>query len=154
MFSLDPAGIVLAPHGKLMHLIDRNRADGMEDIHLFIADFIVVKGDHRFHGDQAEDLEKMILDHVAQGPGLIIIMAPVFHADLFGHGDLDMIDVASVPDRLKQGIGKAEGQDILDGLLTQIVVDTKNLGFVKDPASEHSIQSSGPRPGPGRMVFR
>ena len=50
----------------------------MEDIHFFITDFIVIKGDHRFHGHQAEDLDKVILDHVAQGPGLIIIMAAMF----------------------------------------------------------------------------
>lgn len=38
-----------------------------------------------------------------------------------------MVDVIPVPDRLKQGIGETESQDILYGFFTQVVVNAENL---------------------------
>ena len=43
-----------------------------------------------------------------------------------------MIDVVTVPDRLEDGIGKAEDQDVLNRLFAQVVIDAVNLGLVKD----------------------
>ena len=69
----------------------------------------------------------MILDHVAQRSGLIVIFAAVFHAERLGYGDLDVVDVATIPDGFEEGVGKTEGQDVLDSFLTQKVVDAVNL---------------------------
>src|SRR5438445_8526453 len=38
-----------------------------------------------------------------------------------------MVDVAAVPDGLENSISKAESQNILDGLLTQVVIDSIDL---------------------------
>ena len=40
-----------------------------------------------------------------------------------------MVDVAPVPDRLENSVGKAEGENILDRLLSQVVIDAVNLLF-------------------------
>ena len=46
------------------------------------------------------------------------------------HGDLDMVDVAIVPERFKKGVGKAENQNILYGFFAEVVVDPVDLLFV------------------------
>ncbi len=62
----------------------------------------------------------------------------------FSHGDLDVIDIIPVPDRLKEGVGEAEGQDILDRLLAQVMIDAEDLTFIED-FGEVAVQ------GPGRV---
>jgi hypothetical protein len=43
-----------------------------------------------------------------------------------------MVDITPVPDRLKDSVGKAEGQNILNGFFAQIMVDAVNLLFLGD----------------------
>src|SRR5437764_9114559 len=53
-----------------------------------------------------------------------------------------MVDEVSVPDRLENAVGEAEGQDVLDGLFAQVVIDAEHLrlaehrtdGVVKVPS--------------------
>src|SRR5699024_7393094 len=57
--------------------------------------------------------------------------------------DLNVIDVRPVPDRLEQGIGKAQGEQVLDRFLAQVVVDAEDRlrweyplhGFVQVPGA-------------------
>ena len=53
-------------------------------------------------------------------------------ADVLGRGDLDVVDVVAVPDRLEQPVGEAEREHVLDGLLAQVVVDAEDLVLVED----------------------
>jgi len=39
-----------------------------EHVCLFVPDFIGIEGHRRFHGDHAEDLKKVVLDHVPEAP--------------------------------------------------------------------------------------
>ena len=50
-----------------------------------------------------------------------------------------MVDVIAVPDRLEQSIGEPQNEDVLDRLLSEIVVDAIELVFVED--SEQIILS-------------
>ena len=38
-----------------------------------------------------------------------------------------MVDVVAVPQRLEDAVGEAQGEDVLDGLLAEIVVDPVDL---------------------------
>jgi len=69
-------------------------------------------------------------------------MAAVLYPYLLGHGNLHMIDILPIPDRFKQGIGETEGQDVLYGFLSQVMVDSVNLGFMKK-LSQQVIKCSG-----------
>ena len=89
------------------------------------------KGGARLHGDRRHHLQQMVLDHVAQRAGFLVIGAAAFHADRFGRRDLHVIDIAAVPQRLENSVAEAERHDVLDGFLAQIVVDAVDLFFLK-----------------------
>ena len=74
----------------------------------------------------------MILDHVAQRAGFLIIGAAALDADRFGGRDLHVIHVAPVPQRLENAVAEAEGQNVLDGLFAQVMIDAVDLRFGKD----------------------
>ena len=64
-------------------------------------------------------------------PGRLVEAAAVPDAERLGHGDLHVVDVAPVPDRLEDGVGEAQGEDVLDGLLPEVVVDAVHLRLVE-----------------------
>ncbi len=74
----------------------------------------------------------MVLHDVAEGAGRLVEAAPVLDAEGLGDGDLHVVDVAAVPHRLEDGVGEAQGQDVLDRLLPQVVVDPVDLVFLED----------------------
>ena len=77
----------------------------------------------------------MVLHHIAQRPGPIIITNPVADPIMFRHGNLDMINRRAVPKRLKQGVRKSKHHQVLNGLLAEIVVDPENTLFGEDRAN-------------------
>ncbi len=74
----------------------------------------------------------MILDHVAERPGAVVERAAAaFHAHGLGGRDLDVIDELPVQERLEDRVAEAEGQQVLHGLLAQVVVDAVDLMLVE-----------------------
>ena len=71
----------------------------------------------------------MVLDHIADGAGLFVVAATPLDADRLGHSDLHVVDVASVPQRLKDTVGEAQDEQILDRFFTQVVIDTIDLAL-------------------------
>ena len=83
----------------------------------------------------------MVLHHVAQrAGGVVVAAAAAFHAEVFGAGDLHVVDVAAVPVGLKDGVGKAQHHDVLRGFLAQIVVDAVGVLFGKG-GGHHRVQA-------------
>ena len=85
----------------------------------------------RLHRDQAQKLHHVVLDHVPDRAGLVVIAAASGHAHGLGHGDLDVVHVLRVPQRFEQHVGKAHRHQVLDGLLAQVMVDPIDLLFVE-----------------------
>ena len=73
----------------------------------------------------------MVLKHITQHTGLIIVVRAAADGAALGHADLHMIDVGGIPDRLKQRIGETEHEDVLHRLLAEIMVDAINLLFAE-----------------------
>ena len=73
----------------------------------------------------------MVLNHVAQGAGPVVVVAAGLDARLLGDRDLHMIDEVAVPQRLDHQVGEAEHQQVLHGLLRQVVVDAVDLVLVE-----------------------
>ena len=67
-------------------------------------------------------------------PAVVVVAAAALDADRLGDGDLHVVDVAAVPDRLEDAVGEAEDHQVLDGLLAEVVIDAVDLLLVEAPA--------------------
>ena len=81
------------------------------------------------HGEIAHDLEDMVLDDVADGAGLVVEGSAALDAEVFGHGDLDALDVVAVPEGFEEGVGEAEGDHVVDGAFGEVVIDAEDGGL-------------------------
>ena len=73
----------------------------------------------------------MVLDHISQGADLVIIGGASPDSFCFTDGNLDMIDVFAIPDRLEHAIGEAQHHQILNRLFSQIMINAKDLRFIE-----------------------
>ena len=74
----------------------------------------------------------MILNHVTHDADPIIEARPVTDIDCLGRSDLDMINVIAVPHRLIKRVGEPKHEQVLNGFLAQIVVDSVDLRLRQD----------------------
>src|SRR5438552_3317589 len=99
----------------------------MQDFCLLVMDSIGAERDRRLHGGEREQLKEMIGHHVAQRSCHVKISAAFFHSYGFSHGDLNMINKAMVPDRLKDAVAEAKNQNVLYRFLAQVMINAENL---------------------------
>ena len=113
-----------------------HRAQRTQHLHLFAAHAVRAEVGRRLHAHEGQELDQMVLHHVAQrAAGLVVTRAPL-DAERFAGGDLDVVDVAVVPDRLEDGIGEAQDHDVLRGFLAQEMVDAEGCRFVEGRADD------------------
>ena len=155
MRILRHAGLVavaaeLAADHVLLGLIGPNRA---QHLGLLVADGLGVRRRRRLHRQVADDLQQVVLDDVADDAGLVVELAAALHAEALGHGDLHVLDVVAVPDRLEERVGEAEIQDVLHRLLAEVVIDAEDGRFGKDLV-EDAVQLLRRRRGRARTASR
>ena len=73
----------------------------------------------------------MVLDDVLRHARLLVELAATLDADLLGDGDLHVVDVLAVPERLEEAVGEAEDEEVLDRLLAEVVIDAEDLRLVE-----------------------
>lgn len=73
----------------------------------------------------------MVLDHVAQRAGLLIVASPCAHADVLCGRDLHAVHILAVPDGFEYAVRKAKHEDVLHRFLAQVMVDAICLVFPK-----------------------
>gem|GEM_PF-6876200 len=123
------ARAVLAAHGLVLHVAARDGLQRLEHLDLLVAHRLGIEAHRRLHRHQTEQLQQVVLQHVAHGAGVVVIAATILHAQGFGHGDLDVVDVGGPPDRLEQCIGEAQRHEVLHRLLAQVMVDPVDARF-------------------------
>ena len=96
----------------------------------------------RLHRHQRQQLKQMVRHHVAQRAGGVVETAAMADAEPFIDGDLDMIDVIAIPDRLEHAVGEAQHQDVLHRLLAEIMIDPVDLVLV-DQFQQFAVQRLG-----------
>ena len=89
-----------------------------------------------------QNLQQMVLQHVAVGAGRVIERRAISHAEILGHGDLDAAHVIAVPDRLEHRIGEARVEQVLHRLLAQEVVDAEDVLF-REVLPQHEVELLG-----------
>ncbi len=156
------ARAILAAHD----MAGRNRFQRADHLELFVPHGVGVEMIGRLHRDQAQKLHQVVLHHVAHRAGLVVIGAAPVHPHGFGHRDLDMVDVLGLPQRFEQDVGKADGHQVLDGFLAQVMVDPVDLRLGKvagqrfvQRARAGQVAAKGflqddPAPGVGDAVIR
>ena len=73
----------------------------------------------------------MVLQHVTQRTGLVVVAGTFFNTQFFTQRYLDVVDVAVVPQRFDNRVAKTQGLNVLNHFLTQIVVNPEDLVFVE-----------------------
>ena len=81
----------------------------------------------------------MVLDDIAGGANAVVVAGPPAQPDVFGHGDLHMVDIVRVPDRIPQLIGEPQRQDVLNRLVAQVVVDPEDR-FLREDGVDHVVE--------------
>src|SRR5438132_12820580 len=77
----------------------------------------------------------MIWHHIAQRSGALVVSAALFDAYRFRRGDLNVIDVATIPNRFENSVAKTKNQNVLHRLFAKIMIDAINLAFTEDNAN-------------------
>ena len=73
----------------------------------------------------------MVLNDIADRASLFVEFASPGNSEGFRHGDLDAVNVVSIPDGLKERIGEAEEKQVLDRFLPKVVVNTEDAALGK-----------------------
>src|SRR5680860_820499 len=124
LLAAGPARGVLATSGVQVEA--PGEYDGGQDLLLLHAQALGVEGDRLLHRHQGHQLDQVVLDHVAGGTDAVVVARATADADVLGHGDLHVVDVVRVPDRLEEVVGEAHREDVLHRLLAQVVVDPEH----------------------------
>ncbi len=137
--AVDPeVAVVLAAH------VVRRVAlgDGLEERDIRVLQRPRVAARRRLHRRRRDHLHQVVDDDVAQRADRVVEVAPVLHAEVLGHRDLDARDVVPVPDRLEQRVGEPDVEDLLEPHLPEVVVDPEELRLV-----DVLVQLGGERAG-------
>src|SRR6516164_3322279 len=73
----------------------------------------------------------MILNYIADGTCFIIKSAATLDTKVFGHGDLHALDKVAVPERLHEGVRKAENEHVMHRPLPEVMIDPEDLGLIE-----------------------
>src|SRR6185437_10541343 len=85
------------------------------------------QGDRRLHGDEAQDLQEVVLHHVLEGTHPVVVAGSPLQGQRLLPDDLDLLDVGAVPDRLQHPVGQAGPEQRLHRGHRQEVVDPEDL---------------------------
>ncbi len=121
--ALPAAGVLPACRGGGEVLRQAHRG---QHLLLLVPEARRVERDGLLHGREGEELQEVVLDHVARRADAVVVAGTAAHADVLGHGDLHVVHVVGVPQGLVELVREAQRQDVLDRLLAQVVVDAEH----------------------------
>src|SRR4029079_9617270 len=104
-----------------------DRRNHAKHFDLFVSNRFPIDRRGRFHCHQRNHLQQMVLVHIANCASLLIELSSTLSPEIFSHRDLNTLYIVAIPDWFKDGIGKAEKEQIFDRSLSYVVHTTKNL---------------------------
>ena len=122
---------VLPADDVLRHLLGRHPTQGEEHLQHLVADRVRIRRHGWIHRPDGQQLQQVVLHHVAQCPGRLVVSGPRPDAERLGRGDLDVLHVIPIPERLEDAVRKAHHEHILHRLLAQVMVDAIDLIFAE-----------------------
>ncbi len=145
--AVDQAGSVLSGDDVSLDIVRRQRLQRLQYLELLVARGLAVDVGRWFHRDQAEYLQQVVLEHVPECAGLVVVVATGPDTERFGGGDLDVVDIARIPERLEQRVGEPGHEQVLHALLAEVVVDPEDL-----PLGEHGADGIVDGPSGGEVA--
>jgi hypothetical protein len=116
--------------------------DRTQQLDLAVVEMARVESGRRLHRDQAQQLQQMVLDHVAQRAGVVVVAGAALQRDGLVPDDLDPLDVLGVSKRLKDAVGEPQPEDVSDGLQAEEVVSPQDHVLPEAPVQQ---PDEGPR---------
>ncbi len=120
--------VELAEH----HVLGFKSVRALEHLDAFVAQRLYGRARRRLHGNVAQDLHEVVLNHIAHRADPVVKGSAAQNAELLRHGDLHAFNVLAIPDRLEKEVGEAEKDHVLNGVLPEIVVDAEDIVFIED----------------------
>lgn len=74
----------------------------------------------------------MVLDDIVGCVDVVVIVCVFVQVDVFGYGDLYVVDVVCILDWVEQLVGELQCQDVLYCFFVQVVVDVEDCFFWED----------------------
>src|SRR2546427_794398 len=127
----DAARILTADRRR--RLRRQNRA---QHFRLLVSEPLGIEDGGRLHGDDSQQLQDVVLDHVAHDADLFVEPAAPAYAHVLDERNLDVIHIAPVPDRFEDRVGEPKYQHVLHGLLAEVVVDPVHRLLTNGPVNE------------------
>ena len=90
----------------------------------------------------------MILYYVADSAGLIVKSAASLDSEFFSHGDLNILDMRAIPDRLQERIRETAVKHVVNRLLAKVMIDTENC-LLLESSQQNRIQRPCRKAWPG-----
>ena len=87
----------------------------------------------RFGQHGRQHLQHVVLQHVADRAGPVVEPAPVGDVERLGHGDLDVVHVGPVQQRLDHRVGEPDEQHVLHRVEGQPVIDPEDRLLTEVP---------------------
>ncbi len=84
----------------------------------------------------------MVLDHVLQRPGGVVVGRPAFQGERLVPDDVHPLDVLVVPEGLEEPVGEAQDHDLLDERVRKEVVHAKD-GRGREMLPEKTVEADG-----------
>ena len=97
-----------------------------KDLFLLCTKIFSLERNGLFHSGQSKKLKEVVLNNVTGSTDAVVVTGTATHTNVFSHGDLDVVHVLCVPQGLKKLVCKAQRQDVLNCLFTEIVVNAED----------------------------
>ena len=150
--TIDDAGAILAPHHEASDVLGGVSPQATQHLQLLVADVVGIVAHRRLHRDHAQQLQQVVLHHVAQRAAAVVVAASLLDTDLLGDRDHHARDVLAPPQRFEQQVAETQRHQVLHRLLAQIVVDAEDLAFGEVPAHRLVDALAGSEVVPERLL--
>ena len=122
----DGAGRVAGANGAGLNVGKRRRGYVAQRFDPTIAERDGIQASRLFHDHQAQGFHQMVLQHVLECAGPVIVGGASFQRQAFEPTDVYSLYMVGVEDRLKDLIGKTQGHDPPHQLIAEKVIDAKD----------------------------
>src|ERR1700736_1068306 len=94
----------------------------------------------------------MILNHVADRAYPVVESAPTLNSKFFRHGDLHGFDMAAIPERFQDSVGKTEKKHVMHRPLAKVMVNAEDAILSKG-AEQNLVEFLGRGEIPAERLF-